>query len=136
MKTLQVYKKIEEENIPVIDCNIGGIKGAIIKSGDKYGIFINHKELEDSDEEFMVLAHEWGHYASGTPHSFSSEKTFISQCEYRADRKSVLEFLPFDRIQNAIKSGCQTAYEFSEFLDLPERFVVMAFKHYRDIGLI
>ena len=136
MKTLQVYKKIEEENIPVFDCKIDGIKGVIIKSDDKCGIFINHKELKDSDEEFMVLAHEWGHYASGTLHSLSSDKTYIGQCEYRADRKSVIEFLPFKRIQDAIKNGCQTVYEFSEFLDLPEKFIIIAFNHYKAMGKI
>lgn len=136
MKTLQVYKKIEDDGIPIFDCKTDGVKGVIIKSDDKCGIFINHKELEDSDEEFMVLAHEWGHYASGTLHGLCSEKTYVSQCEYRADRKSVLEFLPFERIQEAIKSGCQTAYEFSEFLDIPEGFVIKAFKHYKNMGLI
>ena len=133
---MQVYKKIEDENIPVIDCAVVGVKGVIIKSRDKYGIFINHKEIENSDEEFMVLAHEWGHYASGTLHGLSSGKTHISQCEYRADRKAVLEFLPFERIQDAIKNGCQTPYEFSEFLDMPEKFVLQAFNHYKNMGLI
>ena len=136
MRILQVYKKIEDENIPVLDSEVSGVKGMVIKSGDKYGVFINHKEIKNSDEEFMVLAHEWGHYASGTLHSLSSNKTHIRQCEYRADRKAILEFLPFERIQEAIKNGCQTAYEFSEFLDLPEQFVIKAFKHYKNMGLI
>ena len=136
MRTVQVYKKIEDENIPVIDCDAGGIKGAIVKYGDKYGVFINHKKIENSDEEFMILAHEWGHYASGTLHSLSSGKTYVGQCEYRADRKAVIEFLPFKRIQEAIKNGCQTPYEFSEFLDMPEKFVLKAFNHYKNMGLI
>lgn len=134
MKTLQVYKKIEENDIAVLDCKIEGLKGVIIKSEDKYGIFINHKEIENSDEEFMVLAHEWGHYATGTLYKFSSDKSYISQCEYRADRKAITEFLPLERIQEAIKNGCQTAYEFSEFLDLPEKFIIKAFNHYRAMG--
>ena len=136
MKTLQVYKKIENENISVLNCNVDGVKGVIIKTGDKCGVFINHREIENSDEEFMILAHEWGHYASGTLHGLSSDKAYISQCEYRADRKAVLEFLPFERIQEAIKVGCQTANEFSEFLSLPEQFVLKAFNHYKNMGLI
>lgn len=134
MKTLQVYKKIEESDIPVLDCKIEGLKGVIIKSDGKYGIFINNKEIENSDEEFMVLAHEWGHYVSGTLHHFNSDKSYISQCEYRADRKSIIEFLPVERIKDAIKNGCQTVYEFSEFLDLPEKFIIKAFNHYKAMG--
>ena len=136
VKTLQVYKKIEEDDILVLDCKMDGIKGVIIKSDDKCGIFINHKELKDSDEEFMVLAHEWGHYSSGMLHGLGDNKTYIGKCEYRADRNAVLEFLPFERIQEAIKDGCQMPYEFADFLDMPEKFVIIAFKHYRDMGLI
>ena len=136
MKTIQAYKKIEGENIPILDCKIDGVKGVIIKAGDKYGIFINHREIENSDEEFMILAHEWGHYTSGMLYCLGSDKTHISQCEYKADRKAIIEFLPFERIKDAIKNGCQTAYEFSEFLDLPEQFIVKAFKHYKNMGLI
>ena len=136
MKTLQVYKKIEENDITVLDCKIEGLKGVIIESDGRYGIFINNKEIENSDEEFMVLAHEWGHYATGTLYRFSSDKSYISQCEYRADRKAIVEFLPLERIQEAIKSGCQTVYEFSECLGLPEKFIVKAFNHYKSMGLI
>ena len=136
MEILQAYKKIEDENIPVLNCDIDGVKGMIISSGDKHGIFINRKAIEDSDEEFMVLAHEWGHYSSGMLHSLGDNKTYIGKCEYRADRNAVLEFLPFERIQAAIKDGCQMPYEFADFLDMPEKFVIIAFKHYRDMGLI
>lgn len=136
MKTLQVYKKIEESDIPVLDCKIEGLKGVIIKSDGKYGIFINNKEIENSDEEFMVLAHEYGHYASGTLYGLNTDRSYVSQCEYRADRKAVLTFLPFERVQDAIVNGCQTAYEISEFLDLPEKFIIKAFNHYRAMGLI
>ena len=134
MDTICVYKKIEEENIPVVDCKIDGFKGLIINVDGKCGIFINSKEIESSDEEFMILAHEWGHYASGTLHGFEANKIYVSQCECKADRKAIIEFLPFEHIQDAIKYGCQEVYEFSEFLNLPEEFVVKAFNHYRAMG--
>lgn len=136
MNINKVYEKIQENNIKVLHFGLPNIKSVSVETNNKYGIFINHKEIENSDEEFMVLAHEWGHYASGTLHGLSSGKTHISQCEYRADRKAVLEFLPFERIQDAIKNGCQTPYEFSEFLDMPEKFVLQAFNHYKNMGLI
>lgn len=134
MNTTRVYKKIEEENIPIVDCEIDGFKGLIVGVDGRCGIFINSKEIENSDEEFMILAHEWGHYASGTLHGFGTNKTQVGQCEYRADRKAIIEFLPFEHIQEAIKYGCQEVYEFSEFLNLPEGFVAKAFNHYRAMG--
>lgn len=136
MKTLQVYKKIEECGVPVFEGGITGVKGLIIESGGKYGIFLNSKEINNSNEEFMVLSHEYGHYASGTLHRFNSDKSCISQCEYRADRRVITEFLPIEKIREAIDNGCQTSYEFSEYLDLPEEFIVKAFAHYKAMGKI
>ena len=60
----------------------------------------------------------------------------ISRHEYRADRKSVLDFLPIEKIKEAIKSGCHTTYEFAEYLDVPEQFIIKAFEHYNAMNLI
>ena len=136
MKTLQVYKKIDECGVLVFEGGIAGVKGLIIESGGNCGIFLNSKEIHNSDEEFMALAHEYGHYASGTLYRFNSNKSYVSQCEYRADRKAITEFLPIKKIREAIDNGCQTSYEFSEYLDLPEEFVVKAFAHYKSMGEI
>ena len=136
MAVLEIYKKLEDENIFVVDCEIPNIKGLSIQSGDKQGVFLNYEEIENSDEEFCVVAHEYGHCATGTFYSNDSDRSYVSQCEYRADRRSVLTFLPFEQLNKAIKQGCKMSYEFADFLNVPERFVILAFKHYRDIGLI
>lgn len=136
MNLVDVYKKIEDNDVQIFSFGISGIKGLTICTDGNYGVFINDKEIENSDEEFCVVAHEYGHCTTGTLYSVSSDKFYISQCEYRADRKAILTFLPTERLNNAIYYGCQTSYEFSEYLGLPEKFVVMAFKHYRGMGLI
>ena len=134
MSVLNVYKKIYECGIVVQDHKINGVKGLAIKYGDKCGIFINNNEIKNSDEEFLVLVHEWGHCATETLHGLCADSSYIGKCEYRADRRAVLEFLPFDLILYAAENGCREVYEFSEFLNLPEEFIAIAFNHYRDIG--
>ena len=136
MDVLDVYKKLDDEGISVMDCKIPNIKGLSIQSGNKQGVFLNYDEIENADEEFCVVAHEYGHCVAGTFYSNNSDKSYISQCEYKADRKSVLLFLPIEKLNKAIAYGCQMSYEFADFLGMPEKFVVLAFKHYRDMGLI
>lgn len=131
-----VYQKIQENNIGVFPCNISNIKSVSIETDNKYGIFINHNEIEDSDEEFLVAAHEYGHCMTGSTHPLYSPLDIIVKHEYRADRKAILDFLPIDKIKAAIKHGCNTAYEFSKFLDLPEKFVIKALAHYSAMDLI
>mgnify|MGYP003295040160 CR=1 FL=1 len=131
-----VYEKIQDAGIKVIHFGLPNIKSVSVESDKKYGIFINHKEIESSDEEFIVVTHEYGHCVTGSTHPPHSPLDIISKHEYRADRKAVLDFLPIDKIEGAIENGCRFAYEFSEYLDIPEQFVIKAFQHYSAMNLI
>ncbi len=132
----KVYQKIQDNGIKVFNFGLPNIKSVSIEADNKYGIFINHKEIENPDEEFIVATHEYGHCMTGSTHPPYSPLDIISKHEYRADRKAVLDFLPIDRIKSAIKDGCRSAYEFSEYLDVPEQFVIKAFQHYAAMDLI
>ena len=132
----KVYEKIQDNGIEVFNFGLPKIKSVSIESDNRYGIFINHKEIADSDEEFLVATHEYGHCMTGSTHPPYSPLDIISKHEYRADRKAVLDFLPIDKIKSAIKDGCRSAYEFSEYLGVPEQFVIKAFQHYTAMDLI
>ena len=132
----EVYKKISDANIKLFSYDIPQIKATTIEINKKYGIFLNYNEINDSDDEFLVLVHEYGHCVTGSTHPPHSPLDIISKHEYRADRKAVLDFLPIEKIKSAIKSGCRSVYEFSEYLDVPEQFVIKAFQHYTAMDLI
>ena len=132
----EVYEKIQDNGIKVMHFGLPNIKSVSVESDNIYGIFINHEEIESSDEEFLIATHEYGHCMTGSTHPPYSPLDIISKHEYRADRKAVLDFLPIDRIKSAIKSGCRFAYEFAEYLDVPEQFVIKAFQHYTVMDLI
>lgn len=131
-----VYKKIQDNNIKIFHRGLPGVKSVTVEADNNYGIFINHKEIKDSDEEFIVAAHEYGHCMTGSTHPPHSPLDIIIRHEYKADRKAILDFLPIDRIKDAMRNGCKTIYEFSEYLDVPEPFVVKAFEHYTVMNLI
>lgn len=136
INTDKVYQKIQDNNIAIMHFGLQGVKSVSLETDGKYGIFINHKEIKNSDEEFLVATHEYGHCMTGSTHPPYSPLDIISKHEYRADRKAILDFLPIDRIKSAIKDGCRSAYEFSEYLDVPEQFVLKAFQHYTAMDLI
>lgn len=136
MNLQDVYSRIENNNISVFPFGIDKIKAVTIETDNRYGIFVNHEEIVDKNEEFCVLAHEYGHCKSGTTHKLSSPFSLICQHEYRADRRAILDFLPIDKIKRAIEEGSQTLYEIAEYLDMPEEFVSKAIQHYTCMGLI
>lgn len=136
MNISEVYEKIQKNGIEVLHFGLPNIKSVSVETNNRYGIFINHKEIENSDEEFIVATHEYGHCMTGSTHPPHSQFDVISRHEYRADRKAILDFLPIEQVKNAIKYGCKTPYEFSKYLDVPEAFVVKAFEHYNAMNLI
>ena len=113
------YNKIDEMGIKMFSYNIPFSKSVTIESNGKYGIFIDYNKIEDSYDEFMVLAHEYGHCVSGSTHSLNSPADLISKHEYIADKTAAFEFLPVKNIINAVNNGCHTIEEISDYLDLP-----------------
>lgn len=136
MNVLEVYKKIEEENIVVMPCKVPNVKGVAIQVDGKQGIFLNYDEFENSDEEFCVTTHEYGHCMTGSLYGFDADQTTKQKCEYKADRRAITAFLPIERLKEAINYGCQMSYEFAEYLGLPEKFVIKAYEHYKVMGLL
>ena len=132
----EVYVKIQENGIKVFPYGLKNIKSVSVETNNKYGIFLNYEEIENKDDEFLAATHEYGHCMTGSTHPPYSSFDIISKHEYRADRKAILDFLPVDRIKSAIEYGCQTVYEFAEYLDVPEDFIVKAFEHYNAMELI
>ena len=136
LNVLEVYKRLDENEIVMLSCKMENVKGITVEVNGKYGVAINYKELENSEDEFVVVSHEYGHCLTGTTYSFNTDEVIKRKCEYRADRRAILDFLPIERFKEAIKQGCQMAYEFAEYLDLPEKFVIQAYEHYKAMDLL
>lgn len=136
MNIEKIYEKIQENGIKILHYGLPNIKSVSVETNNKYGIFMNHNEIENSNDEFLVATHEYGHCMTGSTHPLYSSLDIIAKHEYRADRKAILDFLPIEQVKKAIKYGCKTPYEFSEYLDMPEQFVIKAFQHYTAMDLI
>ena len=136
LDVLEVYKRLDKNGVRVFFYDLKKIKGITIETDGKYGVVINPEEIKDSEEEFMVASHEYGHCITGTTYAFDTDETTKRKCEYKANRRAILDFLPIEKFKEAIKNGCQMPYEFAEYLNLPEKFVVRAYEHYKAMGLL
>lgn len=132
-----MYDAINQEGISIYNYNIPfNGKAATIEISGKYGIFVDYNKFNDKDEEFIVLSHEYGHCKSGTTHRICSDSNTKAKHEYKANRQSILTFLPINKLKEAFSKGYLMAYEIAEYLDLPEQFVMMAIGHYKCMGQI
>lgn len=128
-----LYCRIVDENIKLIETSTGENKAVTIKDDIKniYGIFFKYDNFSDTDEEFCVLSHEYGHCKSGTTHKLYSPYQLIEQHENRANRAAVHEFLPVELLVETFESGYCEYWEVAERLDMPEQFIRMAIDIYK-----
>ena len=125
-----VYKRLIIDNIELIDYRILNTDAVTIQLDDTYGIFVDYHGFKTLGEEFVTLAHEYGHCISGATHKLCSPYDLIEQHENRANRAAVHEFLPCSEILNAIEQGYTEVWQIAEYLDIPDEFVILAIEIY------
>ncbi len=111
-----------------------GRKGVTIEYEKNYGIFIDKTQIEDIDEEFCITVHEYGHCASGATHKVCSKFDLIEKHEHKANRKSIIDFLPLRKLQKAFDADCREIWQIAEFFDLPYKFVEISINYYKETG--
>lgn len=125
-----VYEKIQNEKIEVFTCSMKPCDAATVEVEGEYGIFIDRKKITNKQDEFMALSHEYGHCKSGATHELCSPYQLIGQHENRANRAAVHEFLPYEKLINAVNKGNTESWQLAEYLDMPEQFIKMAIDLY------
>ena len=131
MNLNKLYQRINNLKISLYDTTEDSVKAASIEYDNHYAIFLNYKKLNTTDDLFIHAAHEWGHCKTGALHKLDSPFDLIAKHERYADQAAVEEFLPPEKIREAMAHGCEYSYEISEYLDIPEEFVIKAIKIYR-----
>lgn len=127
---VDVYEKIQNEKIEVFTRSMKPCDAATVEVEGEYGIFIDRKKITNKQDEFMALSHEYGHCKSGATHELCSPYQLIGQHENRANRAAVHEFLPYEKLINAVNKGNTESWQLAEYLDMPEQFIKMAIDLY------
>jgi hypothetical protein len=125
-----LYKEIQNHGISLYQYNVGEVKSATIELNKQYGIFIDITRFPSLAETKRALAHETGHCATGCTHKVSSSIDLVAKHEYKANQWAVKHFLPFGRLQEAMREGYTESWQLAEYFDVPETAIKWAIQYY------
>ena len=147
MSAISEIESLEDEiyndGIDVIDAHFSPTKkAACLHKEDVYkAIVIDMSAIDGHAEEFCVLAEEYSHYEAGMLYfleatiNMPNDESNRLYCEAQAKRHKILKYLPFERIQEAVDSGCNNEYELAEEVGRTVEFVLEAIEFYERKGL-
>lgn len=129
---LALHREAEREGIYTAYCPLKDNSPAMVaKVGDIVGIALNTRYIETVADEKYALAHELGHYYTGT---YYDEKTSLldrAKMEYWADASMVRRIVPLWRLKKAVREGYREAWELADYFNLPEHVITRAFYIYK-----
>lgn len=88
---------------------------------------LTRKEFRDK------TSHEVGHCEKGAFYTRMAAPTTREKCEESARRWQYENMIGRDALERAVKSGRKTAWELSDYFDLPEYLIVGAMRYFSEI---
>lgn len=89
-------------------------------------------KLENAAEETVCLAHEMGHWMTGSFYTVDSGLCQRRRCEERADRWAIGRLVPLEELKRALKSGLTRPDELAEHFGVPEAFLRKCVQYYKE----
>lgn len=125
-KLNNLYKWLDEEGVSIFERPLPfsnpDTKSASIRLNmtGEWGMFIDRSRLEDSTEELSAIAHECGHFATGTTHQVCSPLDLIEKHEYKADKWAVQHLVSEEKLDNAVADGYTEIWSLAEYFGTTE----------------
>lgn len=85
-----------------------------------------------SAEKACILAEELGHYHTSAGNILDQEQLANRKLEKRARRWGYEKLVPLDKLIEAFNAGVQNRHDLTEYLDVTEKFLLAALKHYQE----
>lgn len=82
-----------------------------------------------------ILAEEIGHYETSVGDILDQRDSNNAKQEHKARRWAIEKMISFEEIMKAKEAGCRYTWEFAEYLDLDEEFVIDALKYWRILDM-
>jgi hypothetical protein len=102
------------------------IESTIINLGGYALVGISAKVCESNAETSRCLAHELGHYHTGTLYNLDSPELIKEKCEYKADVWMVTHLMPIEDLKKAISDGYTETWQLADYFNVPECVVLRA----------
>lgn len=134
MKNLiDIYNEAENKNISIIPVHFHNKKAGIIHKDDTTLICADYDKFENAKEEKVAIAEEIAHYDIGAYYHLNSSFLDIDKAEYKARKRLYNELIPYSELYAKAIEYKGNISELSEYFDVPEADVILAFFCYTNI---
>mgnify|MGYP000927219771 CR=1 FL=1 len=127
--------KIISNNVCINEIKTLDIKTVSIKTDDKKDIFIDKTKFINSKDLYVQLAHEFLHCEYDIFYNIDSSLQTRKRREYKIDKIMIQELVPIEKLKSLSKYELNQ-YELSEEFDVPEETIELAFKIYKNMGVL
>ena len=131
-KALSLYRELQEAGVSCFSWTLGSEKAATIELKGAYALFVDFDNITSAAEDAAVIAHEYGHIATGTTHRVCCPYDLVDRHEHRANNWAIEKLLPRDELYALYADGLTQPWEIAEHAALPEDFVRRAMAYYHD----
>ena len=107
-------------------------KGATIRDGSWYAIFLDFTKIQSTRLLKGICCHELGHASTGALHKVCSPYETVERSEYRANRWMTEHFLNEGDFREAFAAGYTEPWQLAEYFDLPEQDVKNALSYWTE----
>lgn len=138
MNLNKLYNLTEKENIKIFDWHVQDSQGIYLNYDKINAIGLNYDEFGTYIDEKCTLAHELGHYYTGSiyPLFDNQDKILKDKCEYRANKYTINILIPYEDLIKAVKNGNTTNYELADYFEVKIDLIQFAINYYINKGLL
>ena len=94
-----------QDNISIDNWTVPFAKATIIAYNGTYGIVIDLAQVSSAREETMILAHELGHFVTGTVYREKSRLHNFGKSERRAAEWAINFLVDFEQLKEYVSEG-------------------------------
>jgi hypothetical protein len=127
----------QAENIDIQHAELpANVSGLYDNDGIDDPLIVINALLKTQSEQACVMAEELGHHYTSCGNLLTDstvDHTVIQQQELRAKRWATKKLVSIKAIIKAYDAGCQSLYEFSEYLEVTEDFFRKALNQYANM---
>ena len=133
MKTTDLYRKMQEENIYYIKHKLSYTRAMIGHYKDITVIVVDDTKVKTKESENTVLIQELGHYMANAYYKANSQYEFIEKQELLADIKAWEEFFPYEQIKELMKKGFKTATDLARYFEVEASYMARCLNYYYEL---
>ena len=129
-----LYEFAEQLNIKILSFNLPNCESLSICDGNDYYIGIDDKQIDNSANERVHIAHELGHCETGAFYNEFSPVDTTRKCEEVAERWAIRKLIDKNKFLDMLELGYDI-WELAEYFNVTEDYIKKAYKYTLKLSL-